>query len=408
MRTKLLIFLIIVFFSCGRKNSTKAVNADSVIVIDLISEPESKIFLISDMATDLEYIPLQTTKISLVKSVTKIVTCNNKIYLRNGYTDVLCFDRAGKFLYRLNKPGRGPGEYNFITDFDISSDDKTLIVISDGNLLVYNNTGTGFAYDKSINIRQQALSNRYVSKISFVPLTTNIFLSIDPNTGTEKSLSILINTDGDTLNFKPNQYRFENITTHVMMINESLHFNYENNVCFKEEFSDTVFFINKESNLFRPGIIFDSKGIGYPPRVRYDSEYGKRYSVKCYWVYLINETPRYIIFEYEHNRTRFTMLYDKSSGKKIKLKEWQFMSGITLKKSLSDDINGGPAFDPEFCSENIVYTSIDALALKAYVAGDEFKMSKVKDPKKKNELKKLADSLNETDNPVLIVVTPKK
>lgn len=396
---------MIIFCSCGRNiNQT---TDDTIKVIDLLSEPESEITDVSDIATDLDYIPLQTTENSLIKSVTKIVTCDNKIYLRNGYTDVLCFDRNGNFLYRLNKPGRGPGEYNFITDFDISSDDKNLIVISDGNLLVYNNTGTGFAFDKSINIRQQALSNRYVSKISFVPGTTNILLSIDPNTGTEQSLSILINTDGDTLNFKPNHYRFENKTTNYMMINESLHFNFGISVCFKEEFSDTVFYVNSKTNEFQPRLIFDSHGQGASPRLRYDKEYGRSHVAEVYWVYLIIETPRYIIYTYEHNMTRYKMLYDKSDNKKFKLKEWDYINDVASKNALKDDINGGPVFDLDFCFENLVFSSVDALTLKKYVAGDEYAKAKVNDPKKKEALKKLADSLKETDNPVLIVVKPK-
>lgn len=408
MRTALLIILIILICSCGRKNTNENVKEGSVTVIDLLSEPESEILSVSDIAADLEYLPLQTTDKSLVKSVTKVISFNNKIYLKNGFKDVLCFDKAGKFLYGLGKPGRGPGEYTFISDYDVSTDDKKLIILSDGNLLVYNISEAGFAYENYINISRFTNSISNASKISFVPGTTNILLSVDPNTGTENFLTILLNQNGDTLNCKPNQYMFENRTSFRMMVNESLHFDYGTGVYFKEEFCDTAFFVNKESNQFHPGLVFDSHGIGFLSRVRYDSEYGKAHGAEIYWVFLINETQRYVIFTYEHNRARFTMLYDKSSGKKFKLKELHYSDTAAPKKSLNDDLYGGPAFDPEFFSENLVYSSVDALTLKTFVAGDEFKNSKTQDPKKKEQLKKLADSLSETDNPVLIVVTPKK
>ncbi len=55
-----------------------------------------------------------------------------------------------------------------------------------------------------------------------------------------------------------------------------------------------------------------------------------------------------------------------------------------------------------------MFSFVDAITLKKYVASEDFKNAQVSDPKKKNELKKLADSLNETDNPVLIIVTPKE
>jgi ParB family chromosome partitioning protein len=52
-------------------------------------------------------------------------------------------------------------------------------------------------------------------------------------------------------------------------------------------------------------------------------------------------------------------------------------------------------------------TLVEAITLKKYVAGEDFKNAQVSNPKKKNELKNMADSLSETDNPVLIIVTPK-
>jgi len=83
-----------------------------------------------------------------------------------------------------------------------------------------------------------------------------------------------------------------------------------------------------------------------------------------------------------------------------------------LKNGINDDLNGGPNINIEFAhnffSGGKLFSFVDAITLKKYVSGEDFKKTIVMDPKKKKELKKLADSLNETDNPVLIVVTPKK
>jgi len=268
--------------------------------------------------------------------------------------------------------------------------------------LVFMNTGTEFIFNKSINLRQP-----FPSKISMIPGTTNILLSIDPIKAPEQPLSILINSDYDTLYFKPNHYKFEKekITTRYMMINESLQYEFENSSCFKEEFSDTVFFVNRETNEFQPRLIFDSHGKGFLPRIRYDLEFARNNSAEAYWVYSIIETPRYIIYTYEHNMTRIKMLYDKSVNNKTKI--GQMNHGEDFKNTMKDDLNGGPVFDPTFCSENILYSTVDALTLKKYVTGEDFKNTQVLDPKRKNELKKLTDSLTETDNPLLLVMTPK-
>lgn len=50
---------------------------------------------------------------------------------------------------------------------------------------------------------------------------------------------------------------------------------------------------------------------------------------------------------------------------------------------------------------------MEAITLKNHVASEDFRNAKVKDSKNKDELKKFADSLKETDNPVLIAVTTK-
>lgn len=230
--------------------------------------------------------------------------------------------------------------------------------------------------------------------------TTNVLLSIDPMTGTEPSLSILINIDGDTLQYKPNCYRFKKEDKFTWgRANESLQYDFANNAFFKEEFSDTVFSINKESNKFIPALIFDSHGKGFSPEIRYDREYAKNHANEVYWVYSIMETHRYVIYACEHYMSRNKVLYDKVTGKKFK---------IALKEALKDDIAGGPVLNPDFYSEGKVLSSVEALTLKNYIDGEDFKNVRIKKSRNKEEIIKLASSLSETDNPVLITVTPKE
>lgn len=56
------------------------------------------------------------------------------------------------------------------------------------------------------------------------------------------------------------------------------------------------------------------------------------------------------------------------------------------------------------CSGGMLFSFVEALTLKQYVNSEEFRNAKVSYPDKKEELKKLADSLDKTDNPVLIIV----
>ena len=51
---------------------------------------------------------------------------------------------------------------------------------------------------------------------------------------------------------------------------------------------------------------------------------------------------------------------------------------------------------------------VDAFQLKSYTLSEEFKNSLPKYPERKKEFEKFANSLKETDNPVLMMVRLKK
>ena len=102
------------FCSCDSKKSKSPDYSDSVIRIDLLSNPKSTVKKLSEFAKDVEYIPLQTTKNSLLgEFALKIVNVDNRIYIHNSVLngEIMCFDTDGKFLFKNQNYGRGPGQY---------------------------------------------------------------------------------------------------------------------------------------------------------------------------------------------------------------------------------------------------------------------------------------------------------
>lgn len=62
------------------------------------------------MLTEVEYIPLETTKESLFNRIEHLETTTNHFIIFDWKGDaVLIFDRAGKFVARLEPPGKSPG-----------------------------------------------------------------------------------------------------------------------------------------------------------------------------------------------------------------------------------------------------------------------------------------------------------
>lgn len=365
--------------------------------IDLFSKPESALVNLSDLALDIEYIPLQTTKKSLIKFIQKVVIREDRIYIQDNVIEIMCFDKQGKFIYKLDKTGRGPGEYNYLVDFDISSDSKMLAILVSGpnKIMVFNITDTAFSFNNSIKLRGPS-----PILLDFVPGSYKIMLSTAPWNGNESSLSMVISIFGDTLYFRPNYYKYVKVgNTNFFSKSESIQFNSGYDICFKEEFSDTVFSVSDETKVFLPRFIFDTHGTSFPQRARGDQEYARKIAGKSSQVLKILEVERYLVYNYVYGGLLNKIIYDKSEDKKFEIKN---------EDSISDNICGGPDFDIIGTTDNRFYTFVESFKIKNYVSRNEFEYTMVKEPGKKEHLKRLTELLKETDNPVLVLITPKK
>ena len=72
-------------------------------------------------------------------------------------------------------------------------------------------------------------------------------------------------------------------------------------------------------------------------------------------------------------------------------------------------MDGGPNITLKMNkNDNTLFAWVDAFELKSHVSSEAFKNSTPKYPEKKKELEKLANSLDENDNPVLMLVKLKE
>ena len=78
-------------------------------------------------------------------------------------------------------------------------------------------------------------------------------------------------------------------------------------------------------------------------------------------------------------------------------------------ESIYNNVDAGPSFFPMVSvNDSTLAMWIDANQLKAHIASKAFKISTPKYPAKKKELERLANSLDENDNPVLMLVKLKE
>lgn len=123
----------------------------------------------------------------------------------------------------------------------------------------------------------------------------------------------------------------------------------------------------------------------------------------------IFETDRYIVIRY-YFRNPILLLYDKYDREpyllNLEYEQNSYVNGI------ENDLDAGPTFIPDqYISENgreYIVGVIDPIIIKTIVSSESFKKTIPKYADKKKELEILAESLKETDNPVLMLIRMKR
>ena len=105
-----------------------------------------------------EYIPLETTKKSLIGEVVDLYAAEGKIFINSDRKKVLCFDKEGRFLFNIGRRGRGHGEY--VSPFSISVDNGIIYILCQ-------HTGRLLCYDVSDGkyLKSITLQNNYMQAV---------------------------------------------------------------------------------------------------------------------------------------------------------------------------------------------------------------------------------------------------
>lgn len=391
MRYLALIILALFFSGCRSKDNSE------VITIDVQSPTGPEIKNLSEIATDIQYVPLETSPEALLRFVNYLKAANDKFYI-NTVRELLCFDKSGKFLYKLDQQGRGPNEYVYLSDYDIKPEKNLMIVLTRGKLYFYSETDTGFTMLKQLDIKLQP------QYCDFLPDQDNILLSFTTSTGENKYQCVCITPEGDTLFKRPNFYSFTRNSKVVMGFSSDNIINKNDQVIrIKGFLNDTMFTVNMDYK-FVPYMILNTGGksittdfLSNVPMP--DMNSGTSPVAGFLQVSEVLEVERYLFYKYSYQNGVTWGAYDKNTGQ---------THPFDGKELLKDDISGGINIEPRFACNGLIYSWTDALKFKTHMSGDDFRNADVKNPGRKAELEKLAESVKEDDNHLLIVITPKK
>jgi len=95
--------------------------------IDLSELTPTSVF---DIFSDVNLVELETTPGSLIGNIAKVISHNGNFFVQDSQAKaILCLNEAGRFLFKITALGRGPGEYNNITDFSIDGENGKLVIL---------------------------------------------------------------------------------------------------------------------------------------------------------------------------------------------------------------------------------------------------------------------------------------
>jgi hypothetical protein len=395
------ILMILLLSSCTSVNSRN----EKLNIIDIEGSINNyELVNLSSYASDLKYVRLETNDSTLIGAITNIVYECNKIYISDQSESIYVFDSEGKHLKTFNKKGRGPGEYNRITNFFVNPNNGNLYTVTSQALLCYDKELNfveaiekpenelflisakqidvdiyGMVFNgkrHSIQIFDGKSKNVYYRKSAERESTENghymakfTLFNMFQTSGELKYLSVLNDTiysftddykERPAYYLKYGKYREPNPVTVEDF--GSLDLNFVSLLSIRE--SKELIFMNifLRGNCKEPVISYATNPDGSQREIRYNAAYA---------------------------------VYDKKLSEfKILLQPVKGMLGF------ADDLTYGVPFWPRYISgSNNLVSYLTPAKIMSYAEGDN---------NAGEELKNLASKLSENDNPVVIITTPKK
>lgn len=380
-----LLFTLLIFVSC--KNANKEIEK-----FDPRGIAENELTL-TQIADNITYIPIDDSfPIGLIYG--NISFSSDAIYLSSQDIGILKYDYNGRYVKKIGSIGRGPGEYVHCSEFRV--DEKENVYIRDNRFIkVYSKTGN---YLRSFSIED------YKGDIDFFEiLDSKIFIFYFLQRTETKNDWIIIDTLGNLIAKKE-----RSLPEFSCEWGEPwLTYRYRKNLYYWNPFTDTIFSINSKLNYNSHYII--SPGEHRMPR-------SKIYSFENYDKYLhvkrLFETDLYHIFIYSYRKPAISLIEKKNGATFLTFLEGNPSGdGLELTGGIKNDFDGGISLLPRSYYERegreYLVGIINSLQIKTHVDTQVFKNSSPKYPEKKEIFKKLADNIEVTANPILMIVSLK-
>lgn len=379
---------------------------------------KGRIVNLSEVATDIRYIPLETTAESVIGNVWNVKYSNGKIYISDNKYAISIFKDDGIFIKKFSRVGRGPEEYVDFSTFQVNDADGGIEILErSGRIIRYDSDGNFIeVIDK---LYQKARSQSFVTfsdfKVSGWYESSRVEGKMEFKYGVTAfidSLNILSEKIITSYSSMKTQQVDGGMAVY-MRIDPPYLIKHKDEVKFIMSECDTIFGIDNR------GVISDKYVLNYGKyKALKEQDFDSYTNNESNFITLatgFNETERYMLFNFnlralapepiervskgmdgKESVSKNTNVYAVFDKKKENL---TFLNQPEKgKMGFREDIKGGFPFWPRFAGnrgELINFrNAIDIITLSEENPENQF-------------IGNLASVISENDNPVIIIVTPK-
>jgi len=390
MKNFYIIFLFMAISSCGQVKTPD----DTPFIIDPEKFPEDMITL-SGIADDIKYIPLDDT--IPFEGIYSIEITAKNIYISMPNAGIVKYDRQGNFEKVVARKGRGPGELLYGHTFLVDEGSKKVYVTDLYEILVYTTEGT---YLKDISTKDYFITGADDIEIS----NSKLYLCDFGYMSGFKYHWVFLDTTGKLVSAKITS---DHSTGYVPC---GFSYKFNGNIYYSNILNDTVFSVSPDLEA-RAAFLFSKGEYRWPVDYQFVSFEDAALHFRPFQMF---ETNRFVFLLWRYMDKTAYLIIDKPANKAYQAYKKMKSGMVNYMPAIPNDLDCGlfPVYgNVNYYSENgneyITYF-VSPYELKSHVSGDEFINSVPKYPEKKKELEIFANSLKETDNPVLVMVRIKK
>lgn len=424
-----LFLLLIIGCNYSPKHSSldKSGGVPVINVAENLDTNISSCFMLSEAATDVDFIKLEVTTNSMIRDIRNVVIAEDYVLVDDYSEGVFRFSKGGKFLNKIGKKGNGPDEYLYVNQVILNEKNNEVLLFTGRGIKIYTIEGS---YKRSLpNTNMEDLFSGIENRILF--FDDYLFLNDKlPVLFPKKDLWTFALVDS-TFTIQEKYFNPAIAGKELDIIaNKALHIGWKN--YWNEGFAsvdfydntfkmcyyggDTIYEFNKNTKEFLPVYIIS---LGERPSFEISHQWIKDPIFFNYlWFSNFYDSETYLYLFLGKSDNSYIIRYDKTNGELRSYKSESLIKEINLPGSpnfiirnrtnsfaLINDISGGNPFEVEYKSSNGKYwvDVITSSDLKENINIADLKRQSVKNENSKAQLVNLINESTEEDNPILLI-----